>query len=32
MPLEFNTFLAGMDYPTGKITHTDTGMDKILYL
>ena len=29
--MEFKTFLAGMDYPTGKITHAGTGMGKILY-
>jgi hypothetical protein len=29
--LEFKTFLAGTDYPTGKSTRTGTGMGKILY-
>jgi hypothetical protein len=26
--LEFKTFLAGTDYPTGKITRTSTDMGK----
>jgi hypothetical protein len=29
--LEFNSFLAGTGYPTGKNTHAGTGMGKILY-
>jgi hypothetical protein len=29
--LEFKTFLAGMDYSTGKITRVGTSMGKILY-
>jgi hypothetical protein len=29
--LEFNSFLAGMGYPTGKNTRAGTGMGKILY-
>jgi hypothetical protein len=29
--LEFNSFLAGMGYPTGKNTRTGMGMGKILY-
>jgi hypothetical protein len=29
--LEFNSFLAGMSYPTGKNTRAGTGMGKILY-
>jgi hypothetical protein len=28
--VEFETFLAGMCYPTNKITHADAGVDKIL--
>ena len=29
--LEFNSFLAGTGYPTGKNTRAGTGMGKILY-
>jgi hypothetical protein len=29
--LEFNSFLAGTGYPTGKNTQAGTGMGKILY-
>jgi hypothetical protein len=29
--LEFNSFLAGTGYPTGKNTRAGMGMDKILY-
>jgi hypothetical protein len=29
--LEFKTFLAGTDYPTGKITRAGMGMGKIVY-
>jgi hypothetical protein len=29
--LEINTFLAGMGYLPGKITHAGMGMGKILY-
>ena len=29
--LEFNSFLAGTSYPTGKNTRAGTGMGKILY-
>jgi hypothetical protein len=29
--LEFNSFLAGTGYPTGKNTRTGMGMGKILY-
>jgi hypothetical protein len=29
--LEFETFLAGMGHPTGKIIRAGTDMDKILY-
>jgi hypothetical protein len=29
--LEFNSFLAGTGYPTGKNTRVGTGMGKILY-
>jgi hypothetical protein len=29
--LEFNSFLAGTGYPTGKNTHVGTSMGKILY-